>query len=213
MRNSIVSLVLVSTVSTLFGLAGCGAPTDDTQNRMAETPIDPGYPTGPYGYVEGATVADYKFLGKTPADGNYDALPMRQLLLGEFHTDPGMKLLLVEGSANWCYFCNQEASEIEGLSVDHAGEGFRALTVLAEGSVRGLPAEEGDLSDWVNTHAFKKTSMAIDPEGRLFMYAPASAFPVHILLNTQSMKIEWLCVGGIGGCDTKGAVVDTLSRL
>ena len=51
MRNSIVSLVLVSTVSTLFGLAGCGAPTDDTQNRMAETPIDPGYPTGPYGPV------------------------------------------------------------------------------------------------------------------------------------------------------------------
>jgi 2-oxoisovalerate dehydrogenase E1 component len=80
-----------------------------------------------------------------------------------------------------------------------------------------VPSNAEDMSDWVYRHEFTTTTMAIDPEARLFQYAPASAFPLHILLDTKTMQIKWLCVGGKGaagnGCDTETAVIDTLASL
>jgi len=192
-------------------LLGCSAPVDTTPNQV--DPMALNYPAGPYGYVEGAVVADYKFLGKVPTAGDYSALPMRELRLSEFHNDPAVKLLLIEGSANWCYFCNEEAPAIEQLSVDHFADGYRAVTVLAEGSIRGTPSNADDITNWVERHAFVQTGMAIDPEARLFQYAPASAFPLHILLDTKTMQIKWLCVGGQGACNTEAAVTDALGTL
>lgn len=193
------------------GLTGCGSPTDATMNRPNDTPTDPNYPAGPYGYVMGSTVADYKFSGKTPSDGNYSALPMRDLVLGEFHSEADVKLLLIEGSANWCYYCNQEAPHVEQMAVDFASKGVRVMTVLGEGLQRGTPSTPDDIQAWVDAHNFKKTIMAIDPEARLFQYASASAFPVHILLDTRTMSIKWLCVGGVGACDAETAVTATLA--
>lgn len=212
MRTLFGRLVRSASLLSAMTLIACGAPVDNTQNQMQD-PAALNYPAGPYGYVEGSTVADYKFLGKVPANGDYAALPMRDLNLREFHADPAVKLLLIEGSANWCYFCNEEAPDIEQLSRDHYAEGYRAVTVLAEGNVRGVPSNADDIRDWVERHEFTTTGMAIDPEARLFQYAPASAFPVHILVDTKTMKIQWLCVGGKGACDTETAVVDALGAL
>ncbi len=211
-KFNVISVTLLS-ISLALGASACSAPTDMTVNRPGDTTLDPNYPPGPYGYITGSTVADYKFSGKSPSDGNYAAAPMRDILLGEFHADPSLKLVLIEGSANWCYYCNQEAPVIEKLSTTYEGKGFRAVTVLAEGITQGTPSTPNDIQDWVDKHNFKKTAMAIDPAERLFQYAPASAFPLHILLNTKTMKIEWLCVGGIGACNTEAAVSDTLSTL
>ena len=206
------ALFALSPLALAVSLVGCSAPTDATPNQM-EQPQAINYPAGPYGYIEGSVVADYKFLGKVPTNGDYASLPMRDLRLDEFHNDPAVKLLLVVGSANWCYFCNQEAPTVEKLSVDHYAEGYRAVTVLGEGSVRGTPSNADDIRAWVERHSFEKTSMAIDPEARLFQYAPASAFPLHILLDTKTMQIKWLCVGGEGACDSESAIVDALAKL
>lgn len=212
MRKILSISGFVSALALMTSVMGCSAPTDSTMNRGDETNGDATYPIGPYGYVENSTVANYKFLGKLPTAGAYGdtAAP---LLLGQYHADPANKLLLVEGSAGWCYFCNQEAPNVEKMANDHAAEGFKALTVLAEGHTRGVPSTPDDITDWVNSHEFHTTNMGIDPEARLFQYAPASAFPLHILVDTKSMKILWLCVGGIGACDSEAAVSDALGSL
>ncbi len=207
MRNFLLAaFALVSTVSV-----GCSAPVDNTQNR-GEQQSNLNYPAGPYGYIEGSTIDDYKFLGKMPKDGDYAGVKMDNLYLDQYYNDKKTKLLLIEGSANWCYYCNQEAPSIEKLSTEHKDAGFRAVTVLAEGSTQGVPSDEGDITSWVKKHKFKNTDMAIDPAQRLFQYAPASAFPLHILVDTSNMTIKWLCVGGIGGCDTELAVESALNE-
>jgi hypothetical protein len=203
---------LVLTLCTsLVSLVGCAPPEDTTMNRPG-TQTDPNYPPEPYGYTEGSVVENYKFLGKIPADGAY-APDVREIRLGEFHQDPAARLLLIVGSANWCYFCNEEAPANEALAVEYADRGYRSMTVLAEGYTRGVPSNADDIRSWTEKFDYKQSNMAIDPEGRMFQYAPASAFPLHILLDTQTMKINWLCVGGQGACDVETAVADAVGAL
>ena len=210
----------LSTVTAAFALslgllaAGCGGTVDNTANKgTTDTPHDADYPAGPYGYTKGSVVADYKFLGKTPtATDTYSALPLRDLYLGEFHSDASLRYVLVVGSAGWCVFCNQEAPAVEALATKYKDQGFRAITVLAEGHTRGEPAVEKDIGDWTSVHHFVNTDMAIDPAGTLFKYADASAFPLHVLLDTQTMSIQWLCVGGAPGCDAETAVAQALAK-
>ncbi len=211
----------LTTVTAAFALfvgvlmaSGCGGSADTTANKgNSDTQHDADYPVGPYGYTKGSVVADYKFLGKTPtAADTYAALPLRDIFLGEFHSDPAMRHLLIVGSAGWCVFCNEEAPNVEALATKFKDQGFRALTVLSEGHTRGEPAIETDIGDWTTRHKFVNTDMAIDPASTLFKYADASAFPLHILLDTSTMAIEWLCVGGSPGCDSETAVAQSLAQ-
>ncbi len=212
MKKQLAHAISVAGLLCMGALTGCSSPTDNTQNKMDPASTDPNYPAGPYGYVEGSTVADYKFVGKVPVNGDYANLPVRDLYLGEFHDDATVKALLIVGAAVWCPPCNDEAPSVEALAVSKASQGFRAMTILAEGREYGTPATADDIKTWVDRHSFKTTTMGIDPEGRLFQYASTSAFPVQILLDTRSMKIKWLCVGGAGagGCDVEGAVATVL---
>lgn len=203
-------------VSTGLLASGCGgAPADNTANKTGTevTQHDADYPAGPYGYTQGSVVSDYKFLGKTPtATDTYAALPLRDLYLGEFHSDPTLRYVLVVGSAGWCVYCNEEAPNVEAIATKYKDQGFRALTVLSEGHTRGEPAMESDIADWVSIHHFVNTDMAIDPAETLFKYADASAFPLHVLLDTKTMAIQWLCVGGAPGCDEETAVAQALAK-
>ena len=185
--------------------------TDITANTSASSMARPTVYPRRKRKLRGSTVANYKFLGQMPNAGNYPGNVM-PLLLGQFHDDPTSKYLLIEGSANWCYYCNQEAPEIEQLAVDHAGDGYHSMTILAEGHTRGVPATADDSTDWASSHELHSTIVGIDPAAILFQYASASAFPLHILLDTRTMAIQWLCVGGIGECDATGAVNDALGQ-
>ena len=202
----LAAFALTATVSV-----GCSAPVDTTMNRGVES-NGLNYPAGPYGYIEESVIDDYKFLGKVPVAGDYTGLPMRNLFLDEYYNDKSTKLLLIVGSAGWCYYCNQEAPSNEKLATENADKGFRAVTILAEGSTQGVPSEEADVTKWVKKHKVKTGAMAIDPAQRMFQYAPASAFPVHILVDTSTMAIKWLCVGGLGGCDADAAVASALGE-
>ncbi len=212
MKNLACALSVVGLLS-MGALTGCSAPTDGTPNQMTPTNVDPNYPAGPYGYVEGSTVENYKFVGKIPVAGDYTGQAVRDLYLGEFHDDASAKALLIVGAAVWCGPCNDEAPIVEQLAIDRASQGFRVLTVLAEGRNYGTPSTSADINTWVDRHDFKASGMSIDPESRLFKYASTSAFPLQILIDTRSMKIKWLCVGGAGkgGCDVEGAVDSVLA--
>jgi hypothetical protein len=204
-------VLALALVTPAFLAGGCSAPTDNTMNRMSDNGGDPNYPAGPYGYVEGSTVANYKFLGQEPSAGTYPGM-VSPLLLGQFHDDPTSKYLLIEASANWCYYCNVEAPEIEKLATDHASEGYHSMTILAEGHTRGVPATADDSTDWATSHDLHNGIVGIDPAAIMFQYASSSAFPAHILLDTRTMAIQWLCVGGAPECDAAGAVSDALAK-
>ena len=189
--------------------AGCSEPIDTTMNRDDQQ-SGLNYPKGPYGYIEGSVIEDYKFQGKAPVAGDYASQAMRNMFLDEFHNDDKTGLLLIEGSANWCYYCNEEAPSIEKLAAEKKDKGLRVVTVLAEGLTQGVPSDAEDISRWVKKHKLKEGWMAIDPALRLFQFADSSAFPLHIAIDTKTMQIKWLCVGGEGGCDTEGAITELL---
>ena len=66
--------------------AGCSEPIDTTMNRDDQQ-SGLNYPKGPYGYIEGSVIEDYKFQGKAPVAGDYASQAMRNMFLDEFHND------------------------------------------------------------------------------------------------------------------------------
>jgi thiol-disulfide isomerase/thioredoxin len=166
---------------------------------MATDPSTPSsYPAGPYGYVTGSTVDNYSFLGKLPptSGGGYKTEMMQKIDLASVRADPSVKVILIEGSALWCHFCNAEAPTVKALEQKYASQGFRVVEVMAESSQPGLPATEADLNVWAQRYGLSDYTMVIDPSNTIGQYADVSAFPLHLLVTSKDMKLSWMYVGG-----------------
>lgn len=190
---------------SLLVAAGCGAPIDPTPNRPSTTGGD--YPAGPYGYAAGSTISNLTFVGKTaPSVQDYTPLPMKQLQLADLRAS-GSKLILIEGGARWCYYCNQDQPAMKQLENDYGSRGVVVLEVLAEGGI-GISATEDDINRWAAAHTLSGT-IAIDPGRQLVRYADISAFPLYMVLRVSNMHIEYMATGGMRAAPL-GPVLDQL---
>jgi hypothetical protein len=184
-----------------FALAaiGCGAPVDDTKNRT----VIPGlaYPEGPFGYELSKIIENIGFIGKVDPDGakgsaGYGGLPLQPFTLADLHNDPSVKLIALSGVAGWCGPCNDEQGEIPELSAKYWDQGVRYVEALMQGfNIRtGAPATEADLNKWADKHGLH-VAIALEPYGKIFQFADASAFPVNMFIRTSDMKIVFMRVG------------------
>jgi AhpC/TSA family protein len=192
-------------MSCLFAVAGCGAPTDPTPNRPAVTGGD--YPGGPYGYASGSVMTNLGFIGKvSPSVTDYSQLPMKQVSLSDLRTT-GTKLIVVDGAARWCYYCNQDQPAMKQLESDYGPRGVVTIQILAEGGY-GITATQDDINRWAASHTLSGT-IVIDPERQLVKYADVNAFPLYMVLRASNMKIEYMATGGMVAAPL-GPVLDQL---
>ena len=169
-------------------VAGCGAPTDPTQNRAPPTGSD--YPGGPYGYVEGTTIANLSLIGKQ-SDGptDYTQLPMKSFSLGDVRQQMNAKLILIDGAARWCTPCNRDQPAMKMVEANYASKGVVTMEVLVEGGY-GVAATSDDINRWANQYQLAGI-ITIDPAYELAKYADLTAFPVYIVVRASTMRIEY----------------------
>src|SRR4051794_1694922 len=120
--------------------AGCGAPTDPTQNRAPPTGSD--YPAGPYGYGQGTIIENLNFIGKqSDTHTDYTTLPMQPFTLGDVRQNA--KLILIDGAARWCGPCNLDQPNVRDVEAAYASRGVVTMEVLVEGGY-GVAATDND---------------------------------------------------------------------
>jgi hypothetical protein len=198
---------MVARILTLWlaaaSAAGC-APTDGTPNRAPPPPSD--YPPGPYGYAPGGVMADLTLIGKNaPAPTDYGTLPLEPLSLGGLRQ--GATLLVIEGAARWCTFCQEDQPAMKQLAADYRSRGVVTLEIIAEGTY-GVAATEDDINRWANAYELDG-AIAIDPELTLARYADINAFPLYLVVRASTMAIEYLSTGSMAQAPL-GPVLDGL---
>lgn len=216
MRIAFISAVLLGVGSFCF--LGCGDNSPDApantggasgdQDAAADVDlgdVDPGleggntakpYPAGPYGYVAGTVIQNYKFLGWTnPAAVNYTG-DLEPIELADFY-DPdgtkGIKALFINASARWCSVCKAEQADIRTQKAKYDGQGVIFLETIFE-DANQYPSTPTDLAWWTKT--FKIDWVAVlDPNNKLSPFFDTTATPMNMIVDTKTMTVKTLITG------------------
>jgi thiol-disulfide isomerase/thioredoxin len=222
------NIMRIQIFSVLLALAmtACGGQSDSTMNRPDSDGDLSGYPAGPYGYNVGSIMQNIDFVGKVPAADTtasptlYDQIDMQPVSLLDYHKNPAVKHLMIVAVARWCPPCNDEQPSVRSLATKYASKGVQVIEMLAEGSTRGVPATDSDIDKWADSWGSGGSEgfqggphgltipVFLDPNDRMGVYADKSAYPLGMAVRTDTMAIEYMCVGGAGtaGCDHDAAL-------
>ena len=190
------ALLLLATLA-----AGCGTNRPDIPKELLQPVGDAGasgYPAGPYGSAEGATVENFLFTQgwMDPEAAGYDPAKLAPIQLSDFY-DPdgtkGIEILLINTAAVWCSACKAEhggSGSTKNLN-DHFNElspkGFRILSLLFQ-DAQSQPPTADHLVAW--TTSFETHfPMALDPEFQMGRYASAETAPLNMVVDARTMKI------------------------
>lgn len=166
------------------------------------------YPSGPYGVAAGSIISNYRFHGLVnPA---VDAATFVDIQLADFYNPTGADAFPAESpygerpkptvlwlnmSAVWCGPCQQESEEI--LPEEHAKyapQGAEILVLLADSATPGDPATEQNLVGWTTKYGTAWPA-AIDPSYKLPSLFTGSAYPINMVIDTQTMEIVSVIAG------------------
>jgi hypothetical protein len=194
----------LSTVALLA--AGCdegtmAPPFPEGQGQSPEQ--GPPYPAGPYGIDKGSVIQNFKFVGFP--DPSEDRSETFELQLADFYNptgdgvfpegsvlgagEPKPKGLLVNIGAVWCQPCQYEADVIlPGHYEEVNAEGIEFFLILADGPNVGVAATETNLAAWTSKYDTFWPG-AIDPNYTIGSLFKASAFPVNLVIDTETMEI------------------------
>ena len=182
------------------------------------------YPAGPYGTTKGDVIQNFKFLGLVNPEA--DSTSALEIELADFYNPTGdgvyeegsifdagvekPKLLLLNVSASWCQPCQHEADKIlPGKYAKYHPYGAQFLLLLAEGPNQGEAAEFKNLVTWTNRYETLWPG-TIDPNYTLASIFKATAYPVNILIDTETMRI----VEAVAGApEEEGPVFQALDEL
>jgi hypothetical protein len=201
-------IAIIASIAGVFTVAsgGCGgaAHVDNTPNR-GTTGGGGGvnYPAGPYGYAKGSIIQNIQLQGKEDPGGatgtaQYVNLPMQAISLADFHNDPKVDYLVLNGSAGWCQPCREEAQEMSRtLAAKWEPMGVRFVSALIQGfdEANQTPSTAGDIDKWqaiTKEHIY----IGIDPNDYLHQFASQIAsFPLNIIVRTYDMAILFQQIG------------------
>lgn len=200
-------------ISTLFlasmTLTACGGlkspssgnETDNSSANQQGYQVPSDYPKGPYGVNVGSIIEDLGFVGVV--DPAASATPQKNA--ADIHLDQFRgkdTVLLLTAAAGWCEYCNMEEPSVVSFYNDETTQGAKLgiLEVLINDETLGQPASLDFLARWGCTPAnggeYSVTfDLATDPTGVLNPYFNENALPMHMVITTADMKIQWQSVG------------------
>jgi hypothetical protein len=189
-------------------LTSCGSQGDseippELIEALAQRSDTPDYPPGPTGGEVGDIATDICFdVWPNPVQANYSLAALEQRCLHDFY-DPekaSHELLFVASSAIWCQACQTEfggsTSEprlSEQVTTRYAA-GLRAFAGLFQNAA-GEPATKQDAQRWAQVFEVE-FPFGLDEGFALGRFAKVNAQPLHMLIDTSSMKIVYKATGG-----------------
>jgi hypothetical protein len=156
------------------------------------------YPCGPYGFAQGATIANLTFAGRRDDDHDGTAVndPIRDVSLDEYLDRDGVrKALVIVIASETCVPCQNEQPMLVELEAHYAG-----TVAFLEGIVQGQagqPATQQTIDAWAAQFGVP-FDMTADPTGVFKPYYDASAFPATIVIRTGDMQIQTVLAGNTG---------------
>ena len=93
------------------------------------------------------------------------------------------------------------------IEANYAGKGVKIMEVVVEGGY-GIAATDNDINRWAQQHGLSGI-ITIDPGYELAKYADVTAFPLHIVVRADTMRVEHLQVGALSASPIE-PVLDSL---
>lgn len=157
------------------------------------------YPAGPYGSDVNSTVDNLEFLGwMNPTAAGYDPAQFTKVRFSDFYNPDGSKpakLLLINVSARWCYYCKTEYSDMRASSKyeTYNAKGVQFIGVLFEDANYNA-AQPPDVQWWTQSYqvAFP---FVIDPGFKMGAYFSADATPLNMIVDARTMQIKAKVLG------------------
>lgn len=202
-------MVRVLGFAVLFATASaCGSQSDaeippELLQAIADRNDELDYPEGNTGGAVGDIATNICFpTWEDPTSESYDANALSERCLSDYY-DPARerhRLLFVVSSAIWCQSCQVEfggSGSVAPLGEDIAARherGLRAWSGLFQDAL-GNPATTDDGARWAK--AFEVDfPFGVDEEFALGRFAKADVQPLHMLIDTRTMKIVHKATGG-----------------
>jgi hypothetical protein len=179
----------------LVGLvAACGGGSSHATCNASD------YPCGPYGFAEGAVIADITVMGQRDSDGNGSAVddPIAPIHLSDYFHDTTLKGLVIIIGAENCVPCQNEQPDLVATYNKHKPQAA-FLEAIVQGA-GGAPADQSVIDGWA-TNYMLPFDLTADPTSALASYYPANTFPSAMAIRTSDMTIVYQVVGTADGLD------------
>jgi hypothetical protein len=180
------------------GDASVDATTVDVVDAAA-LGCDGSYPFGPYGTNPGDVITNLSWTGKTDtnANGIVSDDAFNTLCLATYFQNPNIQVVVLIGSAVWCVPCNQEVPDLVTLyqSYQTAGGHVAFLEVLLDGTNVGTAPTTNQFQNWVVKYKQPYDVAVGDQPHVLDNYNSQQAYPLHVVIQTSTMKIFSESVG------------------
>jgi len=196
-------LMAVVLGTTALGATGCGAvpgtvaPVERGKGGDGAACDPAAYPCGPFGYESGSVVENMALPARrdTNGDGKYENEAIATVALSEYFQDQKIDVLVINASAEWCKFCNDEQPDLVEIATNkvtgrnYAGR-VAVLGVIVEGATAGVPSDMATADKWRKMHSLPFV-VAADP-GRLMLpyYEDPNVLPMNMIVRTSDMSIR-----------------------
>jgi len=152
------------------------------------------YPTGPYGHDVGTIIQNFRFTGMVnPMEANYvaDENTLSTVSLADYYNpdnNPDRPIaMLVNASALWCSFCQEEAKQSVANYAYWRTRGVVFVTAIFQDD-EGQPSMLEDIEYWSNKYKLEYP-VVLDPKLTLGVFFDASAAPFNMIIDTRTMEI------------------------
>lgn len=177
---------LLALICALAGCGGASVPPPPTAN-------DPGYPPGPYGYLQPepfhapSVIPDLLFTGKViPVGGDAASTPAQMISLGGLRST-GVRFFVLAAAAEWCSDCVADEPAWAQLQAKYGPQGVVGVEILDEAKM-GVPPTLDDLDRWSAAYGTSGV-VVLDSKLTFEMAAGIVAFPTYFVIDASNMTV------------------------